>query len=270
MSNSRLLFLPFPLTQDCAGRCLTTNSHKINKPFIYSVLGSVVQILALGPVSSNRHLSLEDIRNWLSQLLFSFLILSISTVRSRLKKKKTQFPDYLWSIVGELSGMLRLESAEQWMSRALLGTVLDFTETETQIDEMLGLCKQKMRWSWCWQPPVQVWRPTTLHRRPGGSRKHSPCSVPSLPGACSWAELPAHWCPVASLPGAHPPGWHCLCSPEQHTDNFFPPITVTEWITPFCTRLYVIVNIKNFPRFALAVPALLIGCLLNNSLTQSN
>ena len=152
------------------------------------------------------------------------------------------------------------------MSRALLGTALDFierqwwAETETQIDEMLGLCKQKMQWSGCWQPPVQLWRPT-MHRRPGGSRKHSPCS---------WAELPSHCCPVASLPGAHPPGWHCLCSPEQHTDNFFSPIAVTEWITPFCTRLYVIVNIKNFPRFALAAPALLIGCLLNNSLTQSN
>jgi len=120
---------------------------------------------------------------------------------------------------GELSGKLQLESTEQWMSRALLGTALDFTErqwwaeTETQIDEMLGLCKQKMQWSGCWQPPVQLWRPT-MHRRPGGYRKHSPCS---------WAESPSHCCPVASLPGAHPPGWHCLCSPEQHTDNFFPP-----------------------------------------------
>ena len=70
-----------------------------------------------------------------------------SRLKKKKKKKKNQVPDYLWSIVGELSGMLHLESAEQWMSRALLGTVLDFTETETQIDEMLGLCKQKMRWS---------------------------------------------------------------------------------------------------------------------------
>ena len=60
-------------------------------------------------------------------------------------------------------------------------------------------------------------------------------------------------------------------APQNNTQiTFFPPIAVTEWITPFCTRLYVIVNIKNFPRFALAAPALLIGCLLNNSLTQSN
>ena len=36
----------------------------------------------------------------------------------------------LWSIVGELSGKLQLESAEQWMSRALLGTALDFIERQ--------------------------------------------------------------------------------------------------------------------------------------------
>lgn len=127
----------------------------------------MVQILPLGPVSSNQHhWSLEEIRSWLSQD-HSFCSLSSYWVSLQWdpgwKKRTKTFP---WP---PLVYKPHLEPAKPWMKTALLGTALDFRERQ-------WWAETKCKFMSC---------PGSVNRRWGG------VDVESIPCSCWWGCPPS-------------------------------------------------------------------------------
>lgn len=220
----------------------------------------MVQILPWGPTSSNRHhRSLEDICNRLSQHP-NFYSLSSYWVSLGWDPGEKTIP---WSPLAHCGGAFW--QASPGVSRALDEQRPCWT-SERGNGWLAGWRRLNANW---WDAPGSI------DRRVGGADAHSIlCSalVNAHFPAQGTARLHKESMPCGQSAWRHPPPaparCHCLCSPTPHVYDFF--ITVTEWITPFRTGIYVIVNIKNFPALALAAPALLIRCLQNNSLTKSN